>query len=217
MGQLAMVRLSDACSWRNLGRKTLREFESLLDTSGLSFGTVIRNWPNDDELEKLLQADRVAERGTGEHGIDFETATDEVQYLLLKPVDTWKLSKRARNVFSNKGIRVMGQLAMVRVSDACRWRNLGRKTLREFESLLDTGGLSFGTVIRNWPNDDELEKLLQNRASTDLDCVRLPSTGIEFLEDEFCVVVENAVDPRCRAIFLRRSGWDGGASLPWNT
>lgn len=162
--------------------------------------------PRDDEET----AEHVAERGTGENAIDFATANENVRCELLKPFDTLELTARARNRLLERNIRVVGQLAMLPRENVRRWTNLGRKTLRAYEILLGASGLFFGTVIRNWPNDHELEKLLQTRASTDLDRVRLPAAGIEFIEDELSAIVEAAVDPRHRAIFLRRSGWDGG-------
>ena len=228
MGQLA--QLDYWFVWRrpNLGRKTMKEIKNAMTELGLPFGLEIDNWPKQEDLPSIMSqgsGDETGEEqddGVGkgldfmslvsgdEIDIDFETANENLRNDLLKAIDTLDLSARARNVASNMNARVIGQLAMMERETVFRQPNVGRKTLKELEGVLVTRGLSFGTGIRNWPDDQELGQLLDIRETKDLDRESVSSDGVEFLEDELLAVVNAAVDPRHRAIFLRRTGWDGG-------
>lgn len=228
MGQLA--QLDYWFVWRrpNLGRKTMKEIKNALTGLGLPFGLEIDNWPQQEDLPSIMSqgsGDETGEEqddGVGkgldfmslvsgdEIDIDFERAGEDLRNDLLKPIDTLDISVRARNVAVSMNARVIGQLAMMERETVFSQQNVGRKTLKEFEDVLDTRGLSFGTEVRNWPDDQGLGRLLDIRDSKDLDREPVSFDGVEFLEDELLAVVNAAVDPRNRAIFLRRNGWDGG-------
>lgn len=220
MGQLAQLDQEFVKRRPNLGRKTMTEIEYAMTKLGLSFGLEIDNWPQERDLPSimsLVSGDETGEekgdgvgRGLDFRTIDFERASENLRNDLLKPIDTLDLSARARNVKTSMNARVIGQLAMIERIAVFKQPNVGRKTLKELENVLDIRGLSFGTKIRNWPDDQELDQLLNIRESTDIDREVVSSIGVEFLEDELLAVVDAAVAPRSRAVFLRRFGWDGG-------
>lgn len=220
MGQLAQQDYGFVWRQPNLGRKTMKEFKNALTGLKLSFGLEIDNWPQQEDLPSivlLVSGDETGEehgdgvgKGPDFHTIDFERAGEDLRNDLLKPIDMLDISVRARNVAVQMNARVIGQLAMMERETVFSQPNVGRKTLKEFEDVLDTRGLSFGTEVRNWPDDQGLGRLLDIRESKDLDREPVSFDGVEFLEDELLAVVNAAVDPRHQTIFLRRYGWDGG-------
>lgn len=85
-----------------------------------------------------------------------ETENAEVSTInrdLLKSIDELALSARPTNCLKNEGIFYIGDLVRKNVSDLLQTPNLGRKSINEIQSVLESMGLSFGMEIPGWPQD----------------------------------------------------------------
>ena len=71
--------------------------------------------------------------------------------MLLRPVDDLELTVRAANCLKAEQIIYIGDLVLRTEGDLMKTPNLGRKSLTEIKSVLQSHGLSLGMTIENWP------------------------------------------------------------------
>ena len=86
-------------------------------------------------------------------------AADEVDPILLRPVDDLELSVRSANCLKAEHIYYIGDLVQRTEVELLKTPNLGKKSLTEIKDVLASRGLSLGMRLENWPpaslKDDE--------------------------------------------------------------
>jgi len=82
---------------------------------------------------------------------DASEEQDEVDPMLIRPVDDLELTVRAANCLKAENIYYIGDLVQRTESDLLRTPNLGKKSLTEIKTVLMQHGLSLGMLIENWP------------------------------------------------------------------
>ena len=87
-------------------------------------------------------------------------AADEVDPILLRPVDDLELTVRSANCLKAENIYYIGDLVQRTEVELLKTPNLGKKSLTEIKDVLASRGLSLGMRLENWPpaslKDDEL-------------------------------------------------------------
>lgn len=91
-----------------------------------------------------------------------ETSTDEfdeetlrMRQLLKTRLSDMELSVRALNCLKTAEVEILGELVKFQRSDLLKFRNFGRKSLTELDSLLDRLKLNFGMDISKYKLDKE--------------------------------------------------------------
>lgn len=86
---------------------------------------------------------------------------EEVDPVLLRPVDDLELTVRSANCLKAENIYYIGDLVQRTEVELLKTPNLGKKSLTEIKDVLATKGLSLGMRLENWPpeslrDDDRL-------------------------------------------------------------
>ncbi len=76
---------------------------------------------------------------------------EEINPLLLRPVDDLELTVRAANCLKAENIYYIGDLVQRSENDLLKTPNLGKKSLLEIKNVLASRGLSLGMRLDNWP------------------------------------------------------------------
>ncbi|MHA7877617.1 MAG: DNA-directed RNA polymerase subunit alpha [Bacteroidota bacterium] len=77
-----------------------------------------------------------------------------VRKLLKTPIADLGLSVRAFNCLKTAGIKILGDLAGLEVSEMVKFRNFGKKSLKELEELMASKNLSFGMDLFQYKLDE---------------------------------------------------------------
>jgi DNA-directed RNA polymerase subunit alpha len=78
-------------------------------------------------------------------------AEDEIDPVLLRPVDDLELTVRSANCLKAEDIYYIGDLIQRSENELLKTPNLGKKSLTEIKDVLATRGLSLGLRLENWP------------------------------------------------------------------
>jgi len=78
-------------------------------------------------------------------------AEDEIDPILLRPVDDLELTVRSANCLKAEDIYYIGDLIQRTEVELLKTPNLGKKSLTEIKDVLATRGLSLGLRLENWP------------------------------------------------------------------
>jgi DNA-directed RNA polymerase subunit alpha len=78
-------------------------------------------------------------------------AEDEVDPILLRPVDDLELTVRSANCLKAENIYYIGDLVQRTEVELLKTPNLGKKSLTEIKDVLASRGLSLGMRLENWP------------------------------------------------------------------
>jgi len=86
---------------------------------------------------------------------------DEVDPILLRPVDDLELTVRSANCLKAENLYYIGDLIQRTEVDLLKTPNLGKKSLTEIKDVLASKGLSLGMRLEKWPpaslkNDDRV-------------------------------------------------------------
>jgi len=86
---------------------------------------------------------------------------DEVDPILLRPVDDLELTVRSANCLKAENIYYIGDLVQRTEVELLKTPNLGKKSLTEIKDVLASRGLSLGMRLDSWPpaslkNDDRV-------------------------------------------------------------
>lgn len=79
---------------------------------------------------------------------------DQVDPVLLRPVDDLELTVRAANCLKAENIYYIGDLVQRSENDLLKTPNLGKKSLMEIKTVLAQRGLGLGMMIDPWPPAD---------------------------------------------------------------
>ena len=82
----------------------------------------------------------------------------ELNPLLLRPVDDLELTVRAANCLKAENIYYIGDLVQRSENDLLKTPNLGKKSLLEIKNVLVSRGLALGTLLEDWPPAELTEK-----------------------------------------------------------
>lgn len=80
-----------------------------------------------------------------------EKQEDEVDPILLRPVDDLELTVRSANCLKAESIYYIGDLIQRTEVELLKTPNLGKKSLTEIKDVLAQRGLSLGMRLDNWP------------------------------------------------------------------
>jgi DNA-directed RNA polymerase subunit alpha len=87
-----------------------------------------------------------------------QSEEQEVNPILLRPVDDLELTVRAANCLKAENIYYIGDLVQRTENDLLKTPNLGKKSLLEIKNVLASRGLSLGMRLENWPPSGFQEK-----------------------------------------------------------
>lgn len=80
-----------------------------------------------------------------------EEIEDEIDPILLRPVDDLELTVRSANCLKAENIYYIGDLIQRTEVELLKTPNLGKKSLTEIKDVLASRGLSLGMRLENWP------------------------------------------------------------------
>jgi len=80
-----------------------------------------------------------------------EEQEDEVDPILIRPVDDLELTVRSANCLKAENIYYIGDLIQRTEVELLKTPNLGKKSLTEIKDVLASRGLSLGMRLENWP------------------------------------------------------------------
>jgi DNA-directed RNA polymerase subunit alpha len=80
-----------------------------------------------------------------------EPEGDEIDPILLRPVDDLELTVRSANCLKAENIYYIGDLIQRTEVELLKTPNLGKKSLTEIKDVLASRGLSLGMRLDNWP------------------------------------------------------------------
>ncbi|MBX2807983.1 MAG: DNA-directed RNA polymerase subunit alpha [Cellvibrionaceae bacterium] len=80
-----------------------------------------------------------------------EEKEEEIDPILLRPVDDLELTVRSANCLKAENIYYIGDLVQRTEVELLKTPNLGKKSLTEIKDVLASRGLSLGRRLENWP------------------------------------------------------------------
>lgn len=97
----------------------------------------------------------------GEKELEPAKQEEEIDPILLRPVDDLELTVRSANCLKAENIYYIGDLVQRTEVELLKTPNLGKKSLTEIKDVLASRGLSLGLRLDNWPpaslrNDDKI-------------------------------------------------------------
>ncbi len=87
----------------------------------------------------------------GEKEAEPEAKEDQIDPVLLRPVDDLELTVRSANCLKAENIYYIGDLIQRTEVELLKTPNLGKKSLTEIKDVLASRGLSLGMRLENWP------------------------------------------------------------------
>ena len=83
--------------------------------------------------------------------VEPEKQEDQIDPILLRPVDDLELTVRSANCLKAENIYYIGDLIQRTEVELLKTPNLGKKSLTEIKDILASRGLSLGMRLENWP------------------------------------------------------------------
>jgi len=92
---------------------------------------------------------------------EVDKETERIRHLLQKSVDELELSVRSGNCLRAAEIKTLWELVQKTEQDMLKYRNFGRKSLKEIQDILESMGLKFGMDVSKYrlPESERHEKL----------------------------------------------------------
>lgn len=87
----------------------------------------------------------------GEAAAEPEIKEEEIDPILLRPVDDLELTVRSANCLKAESIYYIGDLIQRTEVELLKTPNLGKKSLTEIKDVLASRGLTLGMRLENWP------------------------------------------------------------------
>jgi len=88
---------------------------------------------------------------SGSEEIPEEKKEDEIDPILIRPIDDLELTVRSANCLKAENINFIGDLIQRTEVELLKTPNLGKKSLTEIKDVLGGRGLSLGVKLENWP------------------------------------------------------------------
>jgi DNA-directed RNA polymerase subunit alpha len=131
IGDLLNITEAELLSYKNFGETSLREVKVILELKGLRLGMAL-------EEKQVASAE----------GSEQSVVEDEDEGLLNKPVDDLQLSVRARKCLQKLKIRTLGELMLMRRTEAelLGCKNFGVTSLNEIKKAIGNLGLSLRSL-----------------------------------------------------------------------
>ena len=85
------------------------------------------------------------------NAVQDEEKEDEIDPILIRPVDDLELTVRSANCLKAENIYYIGDLIQRTEVELLKTPNLGKKSLTEIKDVLLSRGLSLGMRLENWP------------------------------------------------------------------
>lgn len=82
---------------------------------------------------------------------EVEEEEDQIDPILLRPVDDLELTVRSANCLKAENIYYIGDLIQRTEVELLKTPNLGKKSLNEIKDVLEARGLALGTRLDSWP------------------------------------------------------------------
>jgi len=92
---------------------------------------------------------------------EIDEETKRIRQLLKLPVKELELSVRASNCLKNANIKYLSDLVAKTDQEMLKFRNFGRKSLQELQTILGKLGLRFGMDPSEYLTEEELEEIRQ--------------------------------------------------------
>jgi DNA-directed RNA polymerase subunit alpha len=105
-----------------------------------------------DQLSSFVRLD-----GGVEETVQEEEEGQEIDPILLRPVDDLELTVRSANCLKAENILLIGDLIQRTEVELLKTPNLGKKSLTEIKDVLAERGLSLGLRLDNWPPENREE------------------------------------------------------------
>merc|ERR1712071_662953 len=86
-----------------------------------------------------------------EEVVEQQKEEEEIDPILLRPVDDLELTVRSANCLKAENIYYIGDLIQRTEVELLKTPNLGKKSLNEIKDVLSSRGLSLGMRLDNWP------------------------------------------------------------------
>mgnify|MGYP002064085870 CR=1 FL=1 len=83
--------------------------------------------------------------------IETEEKEQEIDPVLLRPIDDLELTVRSANCLKAESILYIGDLVQRTEVELLKTPNLGKKSLTEIKDVLASHDLSLGMKLENWP------------------------------------------------------------------
>ena len=165
VSELVRKNRRDLLALRNMGRKSLREIESVLQCVGLRLDMRDSDIADALELPDAKQVrdssafiggiDLLKSNGVDDVGTRVSRTSDAAARAMALHIDELDLSVRSYNCLRRLNITHVSELVRKNRKDLLALRNMGRKSLHEIESVLQRNGLRLG--MRDTDIADALE------------------------------------------------------------
>jgi DNA-directed RNA polymerase subunit alpha len=109
-----------------------------------------------DHMQQFIHFDEVTLEESRE---EFNEEKQRMRELLMRNVDELELSVRSNNCLKMANIKTIGDLVRKSESDMLKYKNFGRKSLREIAEILEGMGLSFGMDVTPYMTAESEEKV----------------------------------------------------------
>jgi DNA-directed RNA polymerase subunit alpha len=97
-----------------------------------------------DHFHLLIDKSRLVETTDRDEVETLDENTLQMRRLLKTSLSDMELSVRAFNCLKTADIKTLGDLVRLNVSDMAKFRNFGKKSLKELQELVESKGLNFG-------------------------------------------------------------------------
>ena len=105
-----------------------------------------------EHIDFIVSMDTASTEGIGDGGLDSEEV-QRTREMLSQSVTELELSVRAKNCLKAANIKTIGDLVRRDEQEMLKFRNFGRKSLRELVVVLEDRGLSFGMDVSRYLED----------------------------------------------------------------
>ena len=109
-----------------------------------------------DHMQLFIHFDEVTLEESRE---EFNEEKQRMRELLLRNVDELELSVRSNNCLKMANIKTIGDLVRKTESDMLKYKNFGRKSLREIAEILEGMNLHFGMDVTPYMTPESEEKV----------------------------------------------------------
>ncbi len=117
-----------------------------------------------DHLQLLINFDEKPKEIIEE---EFDEEKEHIKKILKMSVDELELSVRSCNCLKAANIHTIGELVQKTEAEMLKYRNFGRKSLTELNSILSDMGLYFGMNLSSYLDEDEIAQLSSPTISED--------------------------------------------------